>query len=484
MITPASVTARGWGWRHAGRRAWAVADLDLRIDAGERVLLLGASGSGKSTLVAGVAGLLQTQDSGESAGELLVDGMASHTARHRSGMVLQDPETQLVMGRAGDDVAFGPENYGVPREEIWRRVDDSLDVVGFGYGRARSTAALSGGEKQRLALAGVLANRPGLLLLDEPTANLDPAGARVVRSAVSRALQATGATLILVEHRVEEWLPLIDRVIVLAASGGLLADGSPDAVFGAHAAALRRAGVWLPGRSSAMAPPRRPAGAELVRADEAGLRYRRADVDAVAPVTLSLHAAQATAVVGPNGSGKSSLALLLAGLAAPTTGTVRGSDLPGVALHRRRAASLARLIGTVFQDPEHQFLARTAREELLVAPRRLGWPAVRAAARADELLERLQLGALAEANPFTLSGGQKRRLSVATALSAAAPVVILDEPTFGQDARTWEELLALLGDVRAEGGCLFVVSHDAEFVGRLADQVLSMSAGSLTGSPA
>ncbi|MDQ6937480.1 MAG: energy-coupling factor ABC transporter ATP-binding protein, partial [Actinomycetota bacterium] len=175
---PAAVAATGWGWRHAGRRAWAVSGLDLRIEAGERVLLLGASGSGKSTLVSGLAGLLHGQDSGESVGRLTVDGDAPHAARHRTGLVLQDPETQVVMNRAGDDVAFGPENHGVERAEIWRRVDECLAVVGFAYGRDRATSALSGGEKQRLALAGVLANRPGLLLLDEPTANLDPAGAR------------------------------------------------------------------------------------------------------------------------------------------------------------------------------------------------------------------------------------------------------------------------------------------------------------------
>ena len=200
---PPRIDARDWGWRHAGRRAWAVSELSLRIEPGERVLLLGASGSGKSTLLAGLAGLLHGQQSGEARGTLTVDGREPHEARHRSGLVLQDPETQLVMSRAGDDVAFGPENYGVP---AGADLAPRLGVVGHGglplRPLDRPTAELSGGEKQRLALAGILANEPGLLLLDEPTANLDP-GRRRARPLRRRpVLERTGATMVLVEHRV------------------------------------------------------------------------------------------------------------------------------------------------------------------------------------------------------------------------------------------------------------------------------------------
>src|SRR5689334_8667226 len=177
---------RGFGWRHAGRRAWAVRGVDLRVAHGERVLLLGPSGAGKSTLLAAIAGLLP-EDSGESEGTIRVDGLDPRRARERVGIVFQDPQTQLVMARSGDDVAFGLENRGVPAGEIWPRVSDVLDRVGFPYPINRPTAALSGGEAQRLALAGVLALRPGLLLLDEPTANLDPPGAELIRDAVARA---------------------------------------------------------------------------------------------------------------------------------------------------------------------------------------------------------------------------------------------------------------------------------------------------------
>src|ERR1700760_400975 len=196
------VALRGFGWRHAGRRAWAIRDVDLEIAHGERVLLLGPSGAGKSTLLAALAGLLP-DDSGESEGTVEVDGHDPRKARERVGILFQDPQTQLVMARSGDDVAFGLENRGVPEAEIWPRVSDALDRVGFPYPITRPTAALSGGEAQRLALAGVLAPRPGPPLVDEPTANLDPAGASLVREALRRVAQeGEDHTMILVEHRV------------------------------------------------------------------------------------------------------------------------------------------------------------------------------------------------------------------------------------------------------------------------------------------
>ncbi|HAM26480.1 MAG TPA: ABC transporter ATP-binding protein, partial [Microbacteriaceae bacterium] len=168
----AAVEAKGWGWRHAGRADWAVSGLDLRIEPGERVLLLGASGAGKSTLVHALAGVLGGDDEGERAGKLLVGGVRPEDARGRVGLVLQDPDSQVVLARVGDDVAFGCENLGIARNEIWRRVAGALEAVGLDLPLAHPTSRLSGGQKQRLALAGVLSMRPGLVLLDEPTANL------------------------------------------------------------------------------------------------------------------------------------------------------------------------------------------------------------------------------------------------------------------------------------------------------------------------
>lgn len=426
-----TVEFKGFGWRHAGRKAWAVRHFDLRIEHGERVLLAGASGAGKSTLLAALAGLL-AEDSGEQEGDVLVDGEPPRQGR--AGIVFQDPQTQLVMRRSGDDVAFGLENRGVPRAEIWPRVDAALAAVGFPYDRDRDTAALSGGEQQRLAIAGVLVSRPGLLLLDEPTANLDPAGAALVRAALRNAMHDVDATMILVEHRIEEALPLVDRVVTLGEEQPLLV---------------------VPDRRARTGP-----GEVLLTAERLPLRHTGNVVDEV------VRAGEALAVEGPNGSGKSTLALLLGGLTKP--------DRPGrVAApgqrrppHRWRASALAARIGSVFQNPEHQFVTSTVRGELLLGGRS---PKI-----VDELLARLRLDRLARANPYTLSGGEQRRLSVATALAAAPELLVLDEPTFGQDPLTWRELVDLLADLRDEGRGLVIVTHDRELVAALGDRRLRL----------
>lgn len=479
MSGPAGIEARGWGWRHAGRKAWALRGVDLRIEAGERVLLLGASGSGKSTLLAGLAGLLE---GGVSEGELRVDGVEPRLARDRIGIVFQDPESQLVMARAGDEVAFGLENRCVPADQIWPRVDAALTAVGFPYGRDRPTDALSGGEQQRLAIAGAMALEPGLLLLDEPTANLDPDGAALVRGSLRRILGDRRQTLLLVEHRVAEVLPLVDRVVVLEAGGGVIADGPPEVLAGPLGDRLAAAGVWVPGHPLPAPPPRtRPAPAPMLEVDQAGFAYPREPNLAVGPVSLQLRSGEALAVVGPNGSGKSTLALLMGGLLRPTLGTVRavGALLEATGsepIWRWPAPRLARRIGTVFQDPEHQFLTGRVIDELTLAPIRAGVDPPAARQRAEALLARLHLDALASANPFTLSGGEKRRLSVATALVAEPSVLILDEPTFGQDRRTAVELLDLLGTLRDAGMAICLVTHDAPFATSLADRVLRLGA--------
>lgn len=429
-----------------------------------------------------LAGLLDPGGAGATEGELRVDGDPPGDARDRSGIVFQDPESQIAMARAGDDVAFGLENRCLPTESIWPRVEGALQAVGFPYGRDRPTNALSGGEQQRLVLAGVLALRPGLLLLDEPTANLDPDGADQVRDVLRSVLERLGLTMILVEHRVSEALPLVDRVVVLEAGGGVVADGRPREVFAAHGDRLAEAGVWVPDhRLPAPRVRMRPASDTLLLAEQVSYRYPGETAPALARTDLQVRAAEAIAITGPNGSGKSTLALLLAGLLRPAHGAVVAGEAlaPGKghdAIWRWPAGDLARRIGTVFQDPEHQFLAGTVREELLLGPLHVGLERASAARRVDELLDRLHLGALADANPFTLSGGEKRRLSVATALATAPSVLVLDEPTFGQDRRTAIELLNLLAGLRDVGKAICFVTHDHDFATALADRTLRLAA--------
>ena len=480
MLRGSRVTAHGWGWRHAGRRAWAVHDLELDIEPGEKLLLLGPSGAGKSTLVHALAGVLGDSDDGDDTGQLRVDGLAPAAARGRVGLLLQDPDSQVTLARVGDDVAFGCENLGVERDEIWRRVREALDAVGLDLPLDHPTSRLSGGQKQRLALAGILAMRPGLVLLDEPTANLDPGGVAEVRDAVARMLERTRATLIVIEHRVGTWQDLVDRVVVLDPEGGVLADGGTREVLAGQGAQLAARGVWVPGHPPAHPQRQRqvPAHQLLVAQDLSVSRIP--GVVVASDIRLTVNTGRALAVTGPNASGKSTLALNLAGLLAPAAGELRATDRlaqgAGSEPIRWKSRELLTRIGTVFQDPEHQFLTSTVRAELELGPRTLKLPEEEIRARVDELLQRLRMEHLAQANPFTLSGGEKRRLSVATALVSKPQVLVLDEPTFGQDAQTWQELAALLAGLLDEGTALVAVTHDLDFVAALGDRTLELPA--------
>lgn len=460
---PVSISARGWGWRHGGRAAWALAELDLEIGPGERVLLLGPSGSGKSTLLAALAGVLGGDDDGERRGSLTLDGRDPRAARGRAGLVLQDPETQVILPRVGDDVAFGCENIGVPRQQIPGRVAEALETVGLRVALSGLTGALSGGQKQRLALAGVLAMRPGLLLLDEPTGQLDPEGAASVRAAVARAAERTGATVVVVEHRVAPWLEIVDRVVVLGATGAVRADGPATAVLAAQGESLARQGVWVPGHDPQVGAPRAVDAPPLLEADRLVIGRDARPVRTIDGLTIA--PGVLTTLEGANGSGKTTLALTLGGLIPPVGGRLAATaplrgDLAAEPV-RWRSRDLLTRIGSVFQSPQHQFIRPTVRDELAVGPRALRLPEAAVLARVTELLERLGLQRLADANPFTLSGGQQRRLSVGGVLAAAPRVVVLDEPTFGQDALTWASLVGLLVDTVESGTAVVAATHDA-----------------------
>jgi len=476
---PARVECVDWGWRYAGRSAWALRGVSLSIQPGERVLLLGASGSGKSTLLQSIAGVLSQADGGEATGTIHLSASQAPDTEPRVGMVLQDPESQVLLARVGDDAAFGCENLGVAPAEIHERVRDALAAVDLNVPHDAPTSSLSGGQKQRLALAGVLAMQPGLLLLDEPTAMLDPRGIQELHRAVAERIRDRRTTLVIVEHRVEAWLELIDRVVVLGQQGSVVADGHPDTVFREHGALLEAMGVWLPNTYPQVRLNRVEAPAEpLLLADALEVGWS-AHAPLGAPRHLALTSGRILALTGPNGAGKSALALTLAGLMPALSGQVSAAPIAdGGSPHPQdwRSSELAQRIGVVFQSPDHEFVRHTVEAELAVGLEHTELTREQRRTRVLALADQLGLHHLLQANPFTLSGGEKRRLSVACALAAQPRVVILDEPTFGQDARTWTALVELMASLRDEGCALLIVTHDDLLLHTLADASLELDA--------
>ena len=522
------IELNNFSWHHPGRPEPVISGLNLTINPGEKVLLLGTSGAGKSTLLHAIAGVLHDDDGESAGGTITINGQAPAEARGTAGMMQQDPESSIVMATVGNDVAFGPENLRVPREEIWGRVTEALTAVGLNHlPLDHPSSALSGGQKQRLGLAGILSMHPGAMILDEPTANLDPSGVREVRDSILSAAEATGATLLVVEHRVSIWAPHMDRIIVLGAGGTITHDGAPDTVLTEARQDLIDAGVWVPNYV-----PRAPqtgsdnqsgeavTGEALLRAENLSItraqptpKQRRArrrtikhlgDTPAPAPIdlpvlrsgiNLTLHAGEHLSVLGPNGAGKSTLALTLAGLLTAPDGTLTATD--ALCNHHSDGerensahwdiptwtpAQMLSRIGYVFQEPEYQFIRGTVREELELGPRRLAALTREPlneddlAARTNELATRLRLTHLLDANPFTLSGGEKRRLSVASALATAPRILILDEPTFGQDARTWAELVDLIRELLADGTAVISITHDEDYTAALGGNHITFEA--------
>ena len=529
----ARIELNNFSWHHPGRPEPVISGLNLTINPGEKILLLGTSGAGKSTLLHAIAGVLHDDDGESAGGTITINGQAPAEARGTAGMMQQDPESSIVMATVGNDVAFGPENLRVPREEIWDRVAEALTAVGLNdLPLDHPSSALSGGQKQRLGLAGILSMHPGAMILDEPTANLDPSGVREVRDSILSAAEATGATLLVVEHRVSIWAPHMDRIIVLGTGGTITHDGAPDTVLTEARQELIDAGVWVPNYV-----PRAPQtgsdnqgsehGEALLRAENLSItraqptpKQRRArrrtikrlgDTPAPVPVdlpvlrggiNLTLRAGEHLSVLGPNGAGKSTLALTLAGLLTAPDGTLTATDAlrnydggnHGERENRAHwdvptwtPAQMLSRIGYVFQEPEYQFIRGTVREELELGPRRLA-ALTREPLNEAELTERtntlahhLRLNHLLDANPFTLSGGEKRRLSVASALATAPKILILDEPTFGQDARTWAELVDLIRELLAGGTAVISITHDEDYTAALGGNHITLPALSTPG---
>jgi len=537
------------GIRHEGAELEAPASATFDVARGEVVLLLGPSGAGKSTLALSLNGLIPHAVPATVAGTVRVDGLdTAHTPvatlSTHVGMVFQDPDAQLVTGTLLDEVAFGPENLRMPVEIVLARAEDALRRVGLWERRRENPDRLSGGGRQRLAIACALAMGSPLLVLDEPTANLDPQGIEEVYAALGELVAAGDRAIVLIEHNLDAAVAITDRVVVLDADGRTIADGTIDEVLRARADELHTMGVWLPAATIAalrlraagwtldplpVSPDELHAALEAAEAPAAdapasaadvrspgprvasggdatsgggisvpasslgvipspgdrgtplitvrGLRTRRGRAEILHGIDLDVHAGEFVAIVGANGAGKTTLLQSIAGVVPVPRGqvVVDGTDVARTALRH-----LSRRIGFVFQNPEHQFIAHTVFDELAHGLRLQKLPDAEVSARAFEILRRFGLEDKADVHPFLLSGGQKRRLSVGTALVAGAPVLALDEPTFGQDRARADELMHLLRELSRSGTTILIVTHDMHLVTEYAHRTIIVGDGRIT----
>ncbi|GAA2235894.1 ATP-binding cassette domain-containing protein [Herbiconiux moechotypicola] len=511
--------------RHEGATAFTPDEVGFAVHSGEVVLVLGPSGSGKSTLALALNGLVPHAVPAELEGTVRVDGIATTdtTVARLSesvSMVFQDPDAQIVTGTVLDEVCFGPENLGLPVAEVLARAEAALTQVGLWQRRDENPDRLSGGGRQRLALACALALRTPLIVLDEPTANLDPRGIDEVYTTLADLVARGGHALVLIEHNLDAAMTLVDRVVVLDRSGRLRFDGPARTVLRDHVGELLALGVWLPAATLAglrmrdaghpvaelpltpveltalvdslpapTAPVPAPEGTvrsgasttppQFAPGHELAVRVRdltvhRGRTEVLHGVDLDVPRGAFVALVGTNGAGKTTLLQSIAGVIAPPRGRV---DLLGLDPARADVGTLARAVGFVFQNPEHQFVRGTVADELAQSLERQRLSPDEVADRVDRMLERFGLEAARDVHPFLLSGGQKRRLSVGTALIAGAPVLALDEPTFGQDRERAAELLDILSGLHSEGTTVLVVTHDLQLVADHATHVAVLDGG-------
>ena len=476
----------------------ALDDVTLEVCRGERVCVLGANGSGKSTLASVICGLLAPDEGDvELAGHAVCTGgvpdlAAYRDARRQLGLVFQNPDDQIVTSVVADDVAFGPENLGVPRAQISVRVARELRRVAMEKYAHADPSRLSGGQRQRVCIAGALAMEPAVLVLDEPSSLLDVRGRAAIMRVMGR-LAAAGATLVHVTHFMDEALAA-DRVVVMQ-RGHVVLEGTPDEVFATkNAQVIEALGLEMPfgarlaaalradaadGKVAAVAAPsgEKPAAPAApvpaaeppaILARDLGFSYGP-DAQALDGVSFEVPVRATTAIVGQTGSGKSTLLRLLCGLEAADAGSLTVCGIN--AATKRGRCQVRRAVGYVMQHPERQLFAQTVAEDVAFGPRNQGLSAAEVERRVAHALDLVGLADRRDASPFELSGGQQRLAAIAGVLAMEPELLVLDEPTAGLDPRGRARLRALMADLAAHGVTLLQVTHSMEDAAR-ADHVV------------
>ena len=492
--------------------------INLTVERGQFVLLTGPSGCGKTTLCRCLNGLVPHFYNGTLKGEAHVAGLSvsktptSHLAQH-VGLIFQNPDNQIFALTVEKDIAFGLENLGFPRDEMRNRIDWVLRTTGIEHLRQRAPHELSGGQKQRLAIASVLAMRPGILVLDEPTSFLDPVGADRVLTVLDSLNKEMGLTIILVEHRLDLVAPHVDRVILMR-DGKIARDGTPWQVLSDEAdlggvGVPRVAQLWqrLAKEGLAKGPPpltatalaqalrslfpqgqaskarrRQPSvaptglgelGAPIIEIKGVHYTYPTG-VKALDDVSLQIRRGEALAIMGENGAGKTTLVKHFNGLLRPQKGQVYVS---GTNAADRSVASLSRTVGLAFQNPDDQIFSEKVEDEVAFGPRNFGFKEELLTKSVEWALGCLDLVERSHQNPFTLSGGERKRVALASVLVWSPQVVILDEPTIGQDYAQKKRLMSLLSDLRSQDKAVAIVTHDVEFVAEWKPRIVLMSKG-------
>ncbi len=486
-MTPPLVI-EGLNFRYRTRSEPALRDFSLTLERGEMLLVAGTSGCGKTTLIRCINGLIPGSYKGELSGSISLhgqdtSGMALSRISQIVGTVLQDPERQILGAHVSTEVSFGLENLGLPRAEILERVDETLDYLGIADLRDRETFYLSGGEKQKVALAGVLAMRPSILLLDEPLASLDPASAQEAL-ALFRRLADEGVSIILVEHRVEDALSIHPDRVLFMQDGATTYYGPPDGL--AEVVDYRQ--VKMPAqvviqRAASDPPPAfelalEPDGGEpLVTFEDVSFSYDEHGPTVIQDVNLTIRRGEVVALLGPNGTGKTTLVKHAIGLLKPRRGRVL---VEGRDTREMSVAQIAHTLGYVFQSPSHMLFASSVREELAFGPNNLGYDEETIAAGVSRAVETVNLGGLEDYPPLALSFGQQKRVSIAAILAMRSKILVMDEPTAGQD---YWNYMAFMNSILQMPGfeAIFFITHDLDLAICYASRVVLMHEGQIAG---
>ena len=505
--------------RYPYQKASILKDIDLTIEKGEKVLILGPSGGGKSTLALTLNGMIPKSIEAEAEGKVFIDGkspsdLSFKETSQRIGLLFQDPETQFCMLTVEDEILFGLENLGLSKSEMERRVEENLRLVGLEKWRTAQLKELSGGMKQKLGIACLLAMDPDVLVLDEPTANLDTASTEEIFELVIKLGEELNKTILFVEHKLDQLLPHIERVIVLGTNGKIIADDTPRNLFTQQFDTLLDQGIWIP-KICRFAKKLEQQGVmnwlnfplslqefekemtiqnivphnSMVQSNQSRVRSQTNTIlqlknmtfaykthEVLKNINFSIQSGEFVALLGPNGTGKSTLAKLLIGLLHPSQGEIYFKNQ---VIQKKNVQELMRSVGFVFQNPEHQFICDTVEQELAYGLKLLGWSKEDWHPKVQSLLEAFQLVEHKNQNPFSLSQGQKRRLSVATMLMNDQELLILDEPTFGQDFVNTEALMKLLQTLNQQGKTILMITHDMELVYEYAHKVLLLHEGEI-----